>query len=480
MGTIVPRLLNYLLLPIYTRFLLREEYGIVTELYAYIAFFFVLLMYGMETTFFRYAEEEKKPGKVFSTSLISVFFTSSLFFLLVWLFIEPVSGLLQYPHHQDYILMSAGIVAIDAFTAIQFAYLRQQQKPIRFSLIRIITVSISVGLNLYYVWFCDATYKQNPDSPWLFLYNPEYRVGYVFLSNLIASLASIVLLLPQLFKIRLKLDPVLLRKMLIYALPLLIIGVTGMVNEVIDKIIFKYLAPVPAAIEDADRYIMGQLGVYGANYKLAVLMTLFIQMFRYAAEPFFFAQAKESNARQTYSDVMTYFVVFGLLIFLGVTLYLDAFKYFIGPEHWEGLHIVPIVLLANLFLGVFYNLSVWYKLNDLTRFGAMIATIGSMITLGANLLLVPKFSYLGAAWGHFLCYLFMMILSYYWGRKYYAIPYNLKKISLYFMVAMSLYALSALLKPEDLIHRLLFNTILMGGFLVTIYLSEKQLLRKAG
>lgn len=473
MGTIVPRLLNYLLVPIYTRFLLKAEYGIVTELYAYIAFFFVLLLYGMETTFFRYAEGDKEPERVFSTSLISIFTTSSFFVLIVWIFITPISDFLKYPNHQDYILMAAGIVALDAFTAIQFANLRQQQKPLRFSFIKIITVAINVGLNLYYVWYCDIIYQQNPDSAWLIFYNPEYRVGYVFLINLISSFVGILLLSPQLIRLKLILDTRLLRKMLIYAFPLLIIGITGMINEVIDKIIFKYLAPVPPGTPEPHSYIMGELGIYGANYKLAVLMTLFIQMFRYAAEPFFFAQAKESNAKQVYADVMKYFVVFGLLIFLGVMLFLDIFKYFIGPEHWVGLRIVPIVLLANLFLGIFYNLSVWYKLNDLTRYGALIAMSGSIITIVTNLLLVPRMSYTGAAWGHFLCYLFMMVLSYFWGRKYYPIPYNVPRILLYILSAMVIFGISWYFSPEDRSMRLALNTFLFIVFLGTVVMNEK-------
>jgi len=384
LGTIVPRLLNYLLIPMYTRLLLTEEYGVVTELFAYIAFFFVLLLYGMETTFFRYAEKEGDPESVFSTSLISIFMSSTLFFLLVWIFIGPISSFMKYPGHQDLILFSAGIVSLDAFTAIQFARLRQQNKPLKFSLVRIVTVAVNVGLNLYFIWFCQVVYKSNPDSPWLLFYNPEYREGYVFLSTFIASLLGILMLLPQLLKVKIVFDIGIYKKMILYTFPLLIVGVAGMINEVLDKIIFKYLAPVPADVIDKHNYILGELGVYGANYKLAVLMTLFIQMFRYAAEPFFFAQAKEKNAKKVYADVMKYFIVFGLLIFLGVTLFMDLFKYFIGPNTWEGLYIVPIVLLANLFLGIFFNLSIWYKLTDLTRFGAVIALTGSVITIVLN------------------------------------------------------------------------------------------------
>ncbi|MCD4695344.1 MAG: oligosaccharide flippase family protein [Bacteroidales bacterium] len=477
LGTIVPRLLSYLLVPLYTRLLLKEEYGIVTELYAYIAFFFVLLMYGMETTFFRYAEKEKDPMKVFSTALISILITSTSFILLVVFFIDPVSNLLQYPQHKDYIILAASIVGIDAFTAIQFAYLRHLQKPIRFSIVRIISVSVYVSLNLYFILVCDVIFKNNPESPWLLFYNPDYKVGYILLSNLIASLVSILLLSPQLFRIRFVLNIGLLRKMMIYALPLLIVGVFGMVNEVLDKIIFKYLAPVPAGIENADRYILSELGVYGANYKLAVLMTLFIQMFRYAAEPFFFAQAKQSNAKQVYADVMKYFVIFGLLIFLGVTLLIDVFKYFIGPEHWGGLHIVPIVLLANLFLGIFFNLSIWYKLNDLTRFGAIIAITGSVITILMNLVLVPEYSYLGAAWGHFTCYLVMMAISYFWGKKYYPIPYDIKKISGYTLMALLLFAISRYLIPSGFSFQIILNLFLLLLFIAVVYLFEKRSLR---
>jgi len=476
LGTIVPRLLNYLLVPLYTRLFLDDEYGVITELYAYIAFFFVLLLYGMETSFFRHAEKEN-PKKVFSTSLISVFFTSITFIVLVMVFIEPISGLMQYPNNQDLIIYSAIIIGIDAFTAIQFAYLRQQNKAIKFSLIRIITVSINVGLNLYFIWFCDSLYKSNPDSPFLILYNPEIRIGYVFISNLVASSVAVLLLLPQLIKAKVSLDVDLLKRMLIYALPLLIIGLAGMINEVSDKIIFKYLAKVPEGIENADTYIMGQLGIYGANYKLAVLMTLFIQMFRYAAEPFFFAQAKENNAREVYADVMKYFVIFGLLIFLAVILYLDIFKYFIGPEFWEGLYIVPIVLLANLFLGIFFNLSVWYKLNDITKYGAIIALIGSGITILMNLLLVPKFSYLGAAWGHFACYLSMMIISYFWGRKHYPVKYDLTKIFIYTAVALVIFGLSRILNLQNLSLRIVINSLLVLAFLAVVYLGERSNLK---
>jgi O-antigen/teichoic acid export membrane protein len=475
LGTIVPRLLNYLLVPFYTRIMLQSEYGIVTELYAYMAFFLVLLLYGMETTFFRYAEKEHQPEKVYSTSLLSIFTTSMIFIMLVLMFSGPFASALQYGDKSVYIILAAIIVGIDAFTAIQFAYLRQQNRAIRFSVIKVTVVTINILLNLYFIWFCEMVYQQNPESPWLVLFIPGYRVEYVLISNLVASLSGILILLPTLFKTRITFDSGLWKRMLIYAFPLLIVGITGMINEVSDKIIFKFLVRVPEGTEDPVNYILSQLGVYGANFKIAVLMTIFIQMFRYAAEPFFFAQARELNARQVYADVMKYFVIFGLLIFLGVTLFLDVFKYFIGPEYWEGLHIVPIVLLANLFLGVFFNLSVWYKLNDLTRYGAMIALGGSVITIIMNIILVPVYSYLGSAIGHLVCYLFMMLFSYYLGRKFYPVPYNLRRISVYFFLAMLLFFIFQMAFPAAQASRFLLASVLFLSFVgVVLYLERPR------
>jgi O-antigen/teichoic acid export membrane protein len=347
-----------------------------------------------------------------------------------------------------------------------------------FSAIRIISVAVNVGLNLYFILFCDYEYRRNPDSPLLLYYDPNFRIGYVFVSGLVASFVTAILLSPQLLKLKFIFDLKLLKQMLVYAFPLLIVGLAGMVNEVWDKIIFKYLLTVPAGIENAQSYVMGQLGIYGANYKLAVLMTLFVQMFRFAAEPFFFSQAKEGNAKQVYADVLKYFVIFGLLIFLGVTLYIDVFKYFIGPKHWEGLYIVPLILFANLLLGVFFNLSIWYKLQDLTRYGALIALGGATITIVMNVLLVPAFSYLGAAWAHVTCYLFMVILSYYQGKKHFPVNYDLKNILLYFLLALILFGIHYYFRLDKLVLRLTLSTILLILFLGYVYFNEKYHLIK--
>lgn len=443
MGTIVPRLLNYFLLtPFYTRVFIQSEYGIFTELYAYMAFLLVLLTYGMETTYFRFAEKEADPKRVFAASLFSVFTSSLLFFLVVLAFAQPIAGAMKYADHKEYIILFCLIVALDAFTAIPFAHLRQKNKAVRFSVIKVVNVLVNIVLNFFFLWLAPRMLAHNPDSWVTIVYDPSVGVGYAFIANLISSVITLILLIPDIFSVKLKIDWDILRRMLVYTFPLLIVGLAGMVNEVADKIIFKYLLIVPAGVEDAKTYAVGQLGIYGAVYKLSVLMTLFIQMFRYAAEPFFFAQVKEKNARQVYADVMKYFILFGLFLFLGVTLFIDVVKYFIGPRYWEGLYVLPIVLLANLLLGITYNLSIWYKLNDMTRFGAYIGLSGAVVTIIMNILLVPHYSYLGAAWGHLSAYVVMVILSFLWGQKYYRIKYQTGRIGFYTLVSLMLFLIS--------------------------------------
>jgi O-antigen/teichoic acid export membrane protein len=475
MGTIVPRLMNYFLLtPFYTRVFMQGEYGVITELYAYMAFLLVLLTYGMETTYFRFAEKEPEPNKVFSASLFSLLVSSSLFFLIVLLFAQPIAGAMDYAEHKEYIILFCLIVALDAFTAIPFAHLRQKNKALRFSVIKVVNVLVNIGLNFFFLWLAPRMLAHNPDSWVKIVYDPEVGVGYAFIANLISSVITLILLIPDIFSIKFKVDWDLLRRMLKYTFPLLIVGLAGMVNEVADKIIFKYLLIVPAGVPNPETYALGQLGIYGAAYKLSVLMTLFIQMFRYAAEPFFFAQVKEKNAKQVYADVMKYFILFGLFLFLGVTLFVDVVKYFIGPRYWEGLYVLPIVLLANLLLGITYNLSIWYKLNDMTRFGAYIGLSGAAVTIILNVMLVPRFSYLGAAWGHLSAYVVMVILSFIWGQKYYRIKYQMGRIGFYALVALGLFLVSYFLPFEHKSLSLGINFILMMIFLIIVFYRERK------
>ena len=478
LGTIVPRLLNYLLLtPFYTRIFELGEYGVITELYAYVAFLMVLLTYGMETAFFRFAEKEKQPGRAYSTTLLSLATTTSLFVVFILIFTQPVANAINYPSNKEYIVLFSFIVGLDALTAIPFALLRQQNKAFRFAGIKIINVLVNIGANVFFLVICPRLIEQNPDSFVRFIYNENIGIGYAFISNLIASVVSLLLLFPEIFRVRLFFDRILFRRMLIYALPLLVVGLAGMVNEVSDKILLKFLISIPPGTVDAASYALEQVGIYGANFKLAVLMTLFIQMFRYAADPFFFAQANKENPQQVYADVMKYFVIFCFFIFLGVTLYIDLFKYFIGPDFRTGLYIVPVVLMANLFLGVFYNLSVWYKLNDLTKYGAFLAIMGAIITIVFNVILVPVFGFLGSAWAHFACYFSMMIVSYFLGRKFYPIKYDLKRILGYFTLTMLLFFAAKIFFIGNIYSRLGLNTVLILIFVMVVYFVEKNKLR---
>lgn len=467
LGTIVPRLLNYLLLtPFYTRVFIKGEYGVVTELYAYVAFLMVLLTYGMETSFFRHAGKEEDADKVYGTSLVSLFTTSLLFMVVMLFFYPTAAGWIQYQSNPEYILYFSIIVGIDAFSAIPLARLRQQQRPGRFTLVRLTTVSVNILMNVFFLVVCRYIYDKHPDGLIRYIYKPELGIAYAFISNLIASAVGLIMLLPDIISVRWAFDKALFRKMIRYALPLLVVGLAGMVNEVADKILLKHLVSDPGTA-------MEQLGIYGANFRLAVLMTLFIQMFRYAAEPFFFSQSGDANARQVYADVLKFFVLFCLLIFLGVLLYIDLFQHFIGPSYREGLFIVPIILMANLLLGVYYNLSIWYKLQDKTMLGAYIAMAGAGVTLLLNFLLIPVYGYAGAAWAHLFCYLVMVIISYLIGQHHYPIPYQLRTIFAYLFLALIIYGVSVMVRPETLLLRLGWNTLLLIAFVFIVMKRER-------
>ncbi|OFX61570.1 MAG: hypothetical protein A2046_00140 [Bacteroidetes bacterium GWA2_30_7] len=474
LGTIVPRVLNYLLLtPFYTYLFVESKYGVITELYAYVAFLLVLLTYGMETTYFRFSESEQNKDKVYSNALISVFFTSILFVLFAVIFRQPLASAILYPKNPEYIVWLAVIVSLDAVTAIPFAKLRKQNQAGRFVMIKIVNVVINIVLNLFFFVLCPKLIAENKDSIVAIVYSKKIGVGYAFISNIVASAISLLILLPELTKIKLKIDKALLKKMLSYTFPLLIVGIAGMVNEVADKIFLKYLVTIPETVKDKSAYVLAQIGIYGANYKIAVLMSIFIQMFRFAAEPFFFAQAKEKNSNKTYADVMKYFIIFGLLIFLGVMLFMDIFQVFIGPAYRVGLHIVPIVLLANLFLGISFNLSIWYKLNNMTKYGAVISILSAIITIILNIVLIPSYGYTGSAWATFLCYLFMMLFSYFLGQKFYPVKYEIKRIAIYFIVAIIFYVIHEFLKFNQ-VFNYISSFLLMGIFFYLIYYFEIQ------
>lgn len=468
LGTIVPRLLNFLLMtPFYTRVFVKGEYGVISELYTYSALLIVLLTYGMETTFFRFSEKEENKESVFSTSLIAVLFPALLFIVLVVLFATPIAGIIQYSANVEYVIYFALIIGIEAIIAIPFARLRQKNKALRFTIIKFINVGLQIGLNLFFLLVCPLLVQQNPDSIVNIVYSPDIGVGYAFISNLIASIITVALLLPDLMKVSLRFDIGLYRKMFRYAFPILIVGLLGMFNEVSHALFLKYLWPDQSKA-------MEVVGIYSANFKLAVLLTIFTQMFRYAAEPFFFAKAKEKNSKKMYADVMKYFVIFGLLIFLGVTLYLDFAKYFIDKPYWEGLHIVPIILMAKLFFGITINLSLWYKLTDMTRFGAYMNLVGTIIIIVVNVIFIQVIGYLASAWAQFICYGSIMVISYFLGQKYFKVKYDLKTIFIYFFLAILIYYVSNLIPVKGLVLKSAVNTVLILSFVIIVYLRERK------
>lgn len=467
LGTIVPRFLNYVVLtPFYTSIFSQEQYGIVTNLYAYIVFLLILLTYGLETGYFRFTKSEPDPKRVFSTIMVSLFTTTLLFILAVFVFNQPIANVLEYPDQRYLITLFSTVVAIDAFSAVPFAKLRFEEKAKKFGYLKIFNVVINLLFN--FIFFIGFPFVQEnySSSVILTLYDPSLGVAYVFIANLLASALTLLLLLPEL-NISFRLVHFgLLNRILRYSAPLLIVGLAGTINEVADKELIKRFVP-------DNEFPLKQLGIYGANYKLGMLMTIFIQMFRYAAEPFYFSKMKDHDAKAVYAKVMQYFIIFGLFIFLLVTLYIDIFKYFIDSKFHSGLHIVPIILMANLFLGVNYNLSIWYKLTNLTKFGAFIAFFGAAITIFMNVALIPVYGYEASAWTTLTCYTAMMLISYFMGRKYYFIPYALKTIFLYIFLALIIFFVQKFIHYPSIVLKILINSLFLLVFIAVVFIREK-------
>lgn len=467
-SSILGRFLNWWLVPYYSVLFLPGEYGIVTNLLAYEAFLLIILTYGMETGYFRFASRSDQPEKVYSTSQMPLFVTSTLFLVFVLIFAQPIASLIGYASNPEYIRILAAVVAIDAFTSIPFAKLRLDNRPIKFATVKMINIGLNIGFNLFFLSLCPFILRHFPDNPVKWVYSADIGVGYVFISYLLASISTLLLLYKEIFSMKWEIDKPLLRKMLSYSFPILVIGVAGMVNQNIDKILIPFLVP-----EDKDP--MFQVGIYGANYKLAVLMNMFIQAFRYAFEPFFFSRSSSSatDDPKLYATVMKYFVIFGMVIFLGMTLFIDIVKLIIDSRYHEGLKVVPLVLLANLFFGIFFNLSIWYKIKDMTRYGAYIALIGAAITLVLNIILIPVMGYMGSAIAVLVCFFVMMIITYLWGQKYYFVPYDLKRISTYFVVGFILYFISLSISELNSIIRFAINLILFFTFFYAVFKFEK-------
>ena len=439
-SSIVGKFLNWMLVPLYTYVLQQQsDYGIVTNLYAWTALLLVILTYGMETGFFRFSNKEgENPQTVYSTSLIALFTTSLLFAVACVLWKNPIALALGYPSHSEFITLLGIVVAMDAFASIPFAYLRYKKRPLQFAALKLLFVFLNIVLNLFFLVLCPKIQDWAIISSW---YDPNYGVGYVFVANILATAIQTICLIPAILegfkgiKIR-GLQGVfswnLLGQMLRYSLPLLVLGVCGIMNQTLDRILFPFF------YTGADAQT--QLGIYGACFKVAMVMMMFTQAFRYAYEPFVFAKHKDRESVEAYADAMKYYIIFSYMILLGMIFYLDLLKFIIAPSYWEGLKIVPIVLWTYIFQGVYFNLSFWYKLTDKTQWGAYFSLIGVIITFGLQAIFVPRIGYVASAASSTVCFFILMLFSYFVGRKHLSIPYDLRRIGIYTGVVVSILA----------------------------------------
>lgn len=443
LSSIVGRFLNWCLVPLYVYLFPTDEYGIVSYLYSFTAVALVILNYGMETGFFRFANKERDPERVYTTSLISVATTSVIFVALLSVLLHPVADAMLLPRHSLYVWLLGVTVAVDAFSNLPFAYLRFKKKAFRFAGIKLLNVGLNIGLNLLFLLACPALMRTAPGTvSWFYepLGGASLGIGWIFVANIISSIVVLFCLLPELTGRRYDFSGSLLRRMLGYSWPLLILGVAGILSQNMGQIIIPYLF---RGQEEAAR---SMVGIYGANIKIAIVMVMFTQAFRYAYEPFIFAQAKGEgeSKKQAYCDAMKFFVIFGLLIFLGVMYFLPVLKHFVSPAYWSGLRVVPVMMAAELCFGVFFNLSLWYKLTDRTQWGMYLSLLCFALMLGLNVWFVTAIGipdgYMGSAWAALISYFTVMTVSYFLGRRYYPLPYQVGRMTLYTLLAAVLYA----------------------------------------
>lgn len=457
LSSIVGRLLNYLLVPLYTRIFSPAEYGIVSEFYAYVTFLLVIYSYGMETAFFHFVNRKHKQENVYGHAQFLLVCTTTLLTSILLLFSGSIATAIGYPDHPEFIQWFAGILAIDTLCVLPFARLRQQGKAIRFAGIKLGGIAVNIAFNLFFLWILPGQEQVDLSG--------GSGASYVFLANLVASAVVFLFLVPALRDCKLAFDPNLSKEMFVYAIPLLVAGFAGMINETLDRAILKYLISDP-------RVAMEQLGIYSACYKLSILMTLFVQTFRYAAEPFYFAQQHKEESKRLFANVMNYFVFAGCVIFLVVLVYLDLFKHFIGPRYYSGLHVVPVLLAANLFLGIYLNMGIWYKLSGKTGYGAWLSLIGAIVTVVFNLWLIPVMGIAGAAWATLFCYLIMMVLSWLKGKEIYPVPYEIGKLIAMLLSAFALWQLFEFLRVAlewDAVRSRVFGGLILATFVGTFW-----------
>jgi len=437
----------------------------VTNIYGYTALLLVILTFGMETTFFRFAnKKEEKASTVYGTTLAAVGIVALAFVAAVLCFLPAVSQWMGYADHPSYVGVMAVVVGLDAFQAIPFAYLRYQHRPIKFACLKLAFIFLNIGLNLLYFVVFPAMYQSNPTGWVSKIYSPEVGVGYVFYLNLVCTALITFGFYKELVRAPKGFDGALLKRMLSYSWPILVLGIAGILNQTADKILF------PHFYHQAD--MREQLGIYGACVKIAMIMALITQAFRYAYEPFVFGKSEEKDNRETYAKAMKFFIIFTLLAFIIVVAWMDVLKYLIGSDYWAGLKVVPIVMAAEIMMGIYFNLSFWYKLIDKTIWGAWFSGIGCVVLIAVNYFFVPRFGYMACAWGGVAGYGVAMLLSYFVGQRYYRIDYPLRDIAIYTLVAAAMYALMTLLPLPAAWMRVTFGTLLALGFLALIVRRE--------
>ena len=470
MSSILGRFLNYLLVPLYTSNISAASggYGIITNLYAYTALLLVILTYGMETTFFRYANKTNEdPQKVYSSTLIMVGFTSLLFIVLVSIFLQPLSGVMGYSDHSSYVWVMAATVSIDAFQCIPFAYLRYKKRPIKFAALKLLFIAFNIALNLLYFVVLPDLYKSYPDII-QHVYSPETGVGYAFYINLVCTASITFFFYKELTGFKYTFDKELAKRMLSYSWPILILGIAGILNQTADFILFPYLYKGSQAHQ--------QLGIYGAASKIAMIMAMITQAFRYAYEPFVFGKGNDKDNRETYAVAMKYFIIFTLLAFLAVMGYINILRHIISRYYWEGLKVVPIVMAGTIMMGVYFNLSFWYKLIDKTIWGAYFSGIGCFVLILINIIFVPQYGYMACAWAGLIGYATAMTLSYFVGQKKYPINYPLKSIGIYVLMTVIFFiAITYSNQHLPKIYALAVNTLIIFAFIAHIIYHDLPL-----
>jgi O-antigen/teichoic acid export membrane protein len=467
LGSIVPRFLNYAILtPYYTYKFQVQEYGIITELYAYVAVLLVILTYGLETGFFKFTADKQKDGDVFSTTAISLFTTSAIFIVFVFVFIGRISDLMGYNNKPEYIKWMAVIIAVDAFSAIFYAKIRMEEKVMKFAAFKIAGVLLNILLIMVFLEILPYISKGAGREWTSIIYNKNIGVGYVLIANMISSILICLLLVINLKKTTLKFNLRLYKNLLEYSFPLLVAGLAGILNETIDRILLRHFLA-----SGYDK--LYEIGIYGANYKIAVLMTIFIQMFRFAADPFFFSHYKKEESNKIFANILKYFVIFSLIIFLFIVLYIDIIKYFISPRFHEGLNIVPVVLFANILLGILFNINFWYKLSGKTKYAVIIIGAGAIINIFINVIFIPYYSYRACAFSHLISNFTMVVFSYLMGKRYYKIEYDIKGVIFYILIGLSVFFIYVLIKTDITIYNIIIGSFLFIPFLYFVEKREK-------